>query len=256
MDIPKLPNNNSSELKISFYKKLCRKKWFKIARPILIILLIILVIYLLTIFGVFKIKKIENCTQLKYVTNIEQITNQYKGEPYLSLNLEQLEQDILNFSKYIKSVQTEKIFPNKIKMTIEEYQPMMYMEYKEICYIFSEEGLILEENTEYEQCNLENGVKLKSNQNILAEGRLIFDIEVDEIVKVLEKFGWEISQIQFNQSVLQIEDGERNIVLEINEEYEDQLAKMYLVLEKANLENIEYKSLDLRFERPVMELLE
>ena len=76
MDIPKLPNNNSSEVKISFYKKLCRKKWFQITRPIIITILIILVVYLLTIFGVFKIKKIETEKALKYVTNVEQTTNQ------------------------------------------------------------------------------------------------------------------------------------------------------------------------------------
>ena len=255
MDIPKLPNNNSSEVKISFYKKLCRKKWFKIARPIIIILLIVLVIYLLTILGVFKIKNIEVGNELKYVTNIEQITNRYKGLGYFSLDLENLEEEIQNSSKYVKSVKTEKIFPNKILLEVEEYNPELYMEYKDVCYIFSQEGLILEELAEYEKCHLENGISVKSSQNILADGKLIFGTEVDEIVKVLEEFGWSVTKLTFEKNVLQITDGEKAIILEINEEYDNQLARMYLVLEKVNIDNIEYKSIDLRFERPVMELL-
>ena len=255
MDIPKLPNKNSSEVKISFYKKLCRKKWFKIARPIIIILIIVLVIYLLTIFGVFKIKKIETENELKYVTNIEQITKQYKGVGYFSLNLEKLEEEIQDSSKYVKSVSAEKIFPNKILLDIKEYKPELYMEYKDICYIFSQEGLILEELIEYEDCSLENGIIIKSNQNILADNKLIFGTEVDEVIKILEEFGWNIKKLTFEKNVLEITDGEKTITLEVNEEYEDQLARMYLVLEKVNIDDIEYKSIDLRFERPVMELL-
>jgi hypothetical protein len=248
-------NNNSSEVKISFYKKLCRKKWFKIARPIIIILLIILVIYLLTIFGVFKIKNIETENQLKYVTNIEQITNQYKGVGYFSLNLEKLEEEIQNSSKYVKSVSAEKIFPNKILLKVEEYKPEMYMEYKDICYTFSQEGLILSESSEYEECKLDNGVNVESTQNILADGKLIFGTEIDEIIKILEEFGWIVTTLKFDKNVLEVTDGERIITLEVNEEYDEQLARMYLVLEKANIESLDYKSIDLRFERPVMELL-
>ena len=255
MDIPKLLNNNSSEVKISFYKKLCRKKWFKIARPIIIILLIILVIYLLTIFGVFKIKNIEAENELKYVTNIEKITNQYKGVGYFSLNLEKLEEEIQNSSKYVKSVSAEKIFPNKILLKIEEYRPEMYMEYKDVCYTFSQEGLILSESSEYEECKLDNGVSVESTQNILADGKLIFGTEIDEVIKILNEFGWVVADLKFDKNILEVTDGEKMITLEVNEEYEEQLARMYLVLEKANVEELDYKSVDLRFERPVMELL-
>ena len=44
------------------------------------------------------------------------------------------------------------------------------------------------------------------------------------------------------------------VIIEINQDYMIQASKLYLVLEKANIDGIEYKSLDLRFERPVMKL--
>jgi hypothetical protein len=44
------------------------------------------------------------------------------------------------------------------------------------------------------------------------------------------------------------------VTIECSEGFDDQLAKLYLVLEKANIEGIEYKTVDMRFERPVMEL--
>jgi hypothetical protein len=254
MNPTKLPNSNS-EVKVSFYKKLCRKKWFKIARPFIIITLVILIIYILTILGIFKIKNIKNTTDLNYVSNLSETTNQYLGEGYFSLNLGKLEKDVKNSNRYIKEVKAEKIFPNKIHLEIEEYDPMSYLEYKDVCYILSEEGVILEQNSEYEKCELEEGIKLNSKQNILAEDKLIFNTELLEIAKVLQEFGWEISEVVFEENLLEVSDGEKTVIIEINENYERQLAQLYLILEKVNIESIEYKSLDLRFERPVMEVL-
>jgi hypothetical protein len=248
-------SNNKSEVKISFYKKLSRQKWFKITRPFIIIGLIVLGIYLLTVLGVFQIKKIEKNIELEYVENFTQITNQYIGRGYFSLNLDNMEEEIKNSSRYIKNVSAEKVFPNKIYLDIKEYQPMSYFEYKETCYIISEEGFVLEENMEYENCILENGIKLTSKQNILTEDRLIFDSELLDIVKVLKEFGWSVNEIEFEENILNVTDGEKTVTIEVNQEFENQLSKLYLVLEKVNIESIEYKSLDLRFERPVMELL-
>jgi hypothetical protein len=251
---PAQPINNSSEVKISLYKKLSRKKWFKIAKPFIFIGIKIIIAYILFLIGVFQIKNIEPNIELKHA-NIQQATNQYLGQEYFSLNLDNLEEDILNSERYIKSVNAEKVFPNKVRLKIEEYIPMFYLEYKETCYIFSQEGVIVEEQLEYEECVLENGILLESDQNILAENRLIFDTEVSETVDVLTEFGWEVSKVKFNKNVLNFTDGEKTVVIEVNQEYENQLAKLYLILEKANIEGIEYESLDLRFQRPVMKLL-
>jgi len=249
----KLPNNKS-EVKISFYKKLCRKKWFKIARPFIITIIIVLIIYLLTIIGVFKIKKIEITKNLVYVGNLEQVTNKYIGQGYFNLDLNKLEEDILAYSPYIKSVSSEKIFPNKIMIKPEEYKPMSYLEYNDTCYIFSEEGIILEENSENELCQLDSGIKLQSEQNIIADKRLIFDTELYEVTKILEEFDIYVTNVDFEKNKLELSDGEKTITLEINKEYENQLSKLYLVLEKVNIESIQFKSIDLRFNRPVMKI--
>ena len=249
----KLPNNKS-DVKISFYKKLSRKKWFKIARPFIITLIIVLIIYLLTIIGIFKIKKIEITKNLVYVGNLEQVTNKYIGQGYFNLDLNKLEEDILAYSPYIKSVSSEKIFPNKIMIKPEEYTPMSYLEYNDTCYIFSEEGIILEENSEYESCKLDSGIKLESEQNIIADNKLIFDTELYEVSKILEEFNIYITNVDFEKNKLELSDGEKTITLEINKEYENQLSKLYLVLEKVNIESIQFKSIDLRFNRPVMKI--
>jgi len=254
MKTSNIPVNSPSELKIPLYRKLCRKKWFRIARPIIIVGIVVLLIYILTVLGVFQIKKFENSNALKHTQDLSVLTSQYIGQGYFALNLNELEQEIQKSDKYIKSVSAEKIFPNKVRLLIEEYQPISYLEYKETCYIFSQEGLILEEMIEYEECFLEKGIKLISNQNIIAEGKLIFDKELSEVIKILSKFGWEISTVNFKENVLEIGDGEKVVIIEINQDYMIQASKLYLVLEKANIDGIEYKSLDLRFERPVMKL--
>ncbi|MCD4811824.1 FtsQ-type POTRA domain-containing protein [bacterium] len=259
MDIAQFKNRHKDKeettLKISFYKKLSRKKWFKILKPFIIILIIILTITLLTWLGVFQIKKIEHSKELQYVTNLSEATDKYLGEGYFSLDLKELKQEIFEVNGYVKDVDAQKIFPNSITLTIEEYNPMYYLEYGENCYIFSQEGLILEKESEYEVCNLENGIQLSTSQNIVADKRLIFDSEISQVVQVLEEFVWEISTIEVDEDVLRISDGPREIVIESANSFDEQLAKLYLILEKVNIESIEYKYLDMRFERPVMELL-
>ncbi|MCK9417343.1 hypothetical protein M0Q97_11910, partial [Candidatus Dojkabacteria bacterium] len=102
------PTNSPSELKISLYRKLCRKKWFQIARPIIIVGIVVLLIYILTVLGVFQIKKFENSNALKHTQDLSVLTSQYIGQGYFALNLNELEQEIQKSDKYIKSVSAEK----------------------------------------------------------------------------------------------------------------------------------------------------
>lgn len=245
----------TSEVKVSWYKKLCRKKWFKILRPLIIIALVVLLIYILTILGVFKIKKIETTKDLQHIQNLSEVTNQYLGEGYFVLDLDEMEENVRQSFRYVKEVSAQKIFPNKILLEIEEYEPDLYLEYKEVCHILSEKGVILEQNEEYEACMLKDGIKLSSQQNILAEEKLIYNIEIWEVLKILEEFGWKVTEVKVDKNILEITDGTKTVTIEISDGYETQLSRLYLVLEKANIEGVEYRSLDLRFERPVMQLL-
>ncbi|HCC68035.1 TPA: hypothetical protein DEP90_02420 [Patescibacteria group bacterium] len=259
MEIDQFKNRHNTQseniTKISFLKRISRKKWFKILKPIIPILLLIFTISILTWIGVFKIKSIENDTELEYIINLKETTNQYLGQSYFLLDLEQLKQDIVDSDGYVKDVTAQKIFPNKILITVEEYKPKYYLEYKEICYIFSREGLILENISEYELCDLENGIKLLSNQSIIADGKLIFDTEISQVVQILNEFGWNVAIIEVDEDILKIFDDGKEIIIESANDFDIQLAKLYLILERVNMEGMDYKFLDMRFERPVMELL-
>lgn len=247
--------SSSSKSKQNFLKRLSRKKWFRIIRPILIAALVFLVIYILTVIGVFKIKSIGTTKDIEYANEVYAVFDNYIGEGYFFLNLDTLTEDIYNLSRYIKEVSAQKVFPNSIRIDIEEYIPKYYFESQNICYTMSEEGLILNEEEEYEECGKDIDIMLQSNQNIMSKDRLIFDNEVYQAVKVLEEFGWEISNISFDRTVLNISDNDKEVILEINDEYQTQLARLYIVLEKINIEGIDYRSLDLRFNRPVMQIL-
>jgi cell division septal protein FtsQ len=258
MDIAQFKNRKQSQteetVKIPITKKISRHRLFKILKPLIPILLLILTITILTWLGVFKIKTIQHIKNLQYVTNWDIATNPYLGQGYFSLNLENLKDDIKKINGYVKEIQAQKIFPNKIDLKIEEYIPKYYLEYKETCYIFSQEGIVLEQKNDYIECNLENGIQLLSNQNIIADNRLIYDTEISKTVKILEEFTLNISKINIEEDVLRFSDDKREIILESVSDFDAQLSKLYLVLEKVNLERIEYSSLDMRFQRPVMEL--
>lgn len=257
MDITSFKNRNNNEqptVKIPLYKKLCRQKWFKILKPFLIVGIIILTIYILTIIGIFQIKKIEHPKNLQYVTNWEQATNSYLGQGYFSLDLENLREDIRNINGYVKDITAEKIFPNKILLYITEHIPQYYWEYKEECKIFSTEGILLNSSNEYEKCEVEKGIKIMSNDNILADNHLIYDTEIPQLITILEEFSWDIQSITIEKSILTIKGENTTVIIECSDGFDEQIAKLYLVLEKANIDSIQYKSIDMRFERPVMEI--
>ncbi len=258
MDIAQFKNRHKQEqptTKIPFYKKLSRQKWFKILRPILIIGLFLLAIYILTILGIFQIKKIEHPKNLQYVTNWEQSTNQYLGQGYFSLDLEELKQSIKDNNGYVKEITAQKIFPNTIHLQIQEHIPTYTLEYKDICYIFCSEGELLESKEEYNECAIEKGIVLSTDENIIADNKLIFDTQIVDITKVLKEFAFETKNILVDQDLLTFSDGPREISIEGANNFDSQIAKLYLILEKVNTEGIEYKTLDMRFERPVMEIL-
>ena len=83
--------------------------------------------------------------------------------------------------------------------------------------------------------------------------RLLIMNEVGKIVKVVETFNYKIKRIVLNKEIVELYDeSDRVFRFTISADIDIQLKRFIVVAGKINSEEMDFSSLDLRFERPVM----
>lgn len=188
------------------------------------------------------------------------------GENYFLLNLSSLEKNLyLEISK-LKTVRIEKVAPNKLILFLEAFDEK-YVAYlrDQKCYLLSYEGIVLdsvceEAGTECcQQYAQDNSLVYFSSQEVEPsiskddKDRLLIMEEVGKIVKVVERFNYEIERIVLNREIVELYDDEDRVFrFTISADIDTQLKRFIIVAGKINSEEMDFSSLDLRFERPVM----
>jgi hypothetical protein len=75
------------------------------------------------------------------------------------------------------------------------------------------------------------------------------------VIKVVELFNIRIKEITLDKNVLTITDiSGRAIIFSMNDDLKIQLERFYLVMSKIKKDGIDFDSIDVRFERPVMKI--
>lgn len=229
------------------------------------LILIAFLIFIITILlGVWNIKEFKYSNSEFVNVSKEQLDSyveNFLGENIFLINPSDIENEIKKSNGYISEVYAKKNLPNKIGISFEEYE-VRYTGYSSnVCHFFSKEGVRLEEVcSECESECLEYSTSLESiyisSESVLESGNLlIYREEFEKISKLLSQFGYEIKEINIVKGISTIKDIENHIfVFDLSNELDLQLSRMYLVGEKINEQVINFESLDLRFERPVMKL--
>ena len=188
-------------------------------------------------------------------------TTSFIGESIFLVKSSDLKEEIVKKNPYVKDISLEKIVPWKLEITIEEHIPLYISNSLDSCVIFSDEGYKVEEICKdcNEQCleraSTFSGIYLSSDTVVSNSNSMIFFKEFSDILQILSKFGYEGKSITLLDGIATIMDTDGHIfVFDITYDLDTQLGRMYLVGEKINTDLIEFKSLDLRFERPVMRL--
>ncbi|MGI6423032.1 MAG: cell division protein FtsQ/DivIB [Candidatus Dojkabacteria bacterium] len=222
--------------------------------------LILLFFILSNIFGLWNVRNIQFSTKEGSNVNLENLSKRvekFKGKNIFLLSSKLVEEDISKEKGYVKKIYVEKKIPFTLEIKVDEYIPL-YMGYSaERCILFSSEGTRIEQVcTEcLDTCRSEGYISIQSNAFLESNNRLIFVEEIKDIEKLLSTFGYSVSSITLDEGVSRFtsEDG-KIFTFDISFDLDLQLSRMYLVGQKINDENIEFASLDLRFERPVMRL--
>jgi len=228
------------------------------------VLFLLLLLYLSILFGLWNIRNIEfNEKELKYISEeeLESYVYEFLEENIFLLRPSVIEEKILKSNGYVEEVYVKKILPGKLDITIKEYTPIYLGYSSETCMLFADSGeKVLEVCKECsEECSTDSWdtalVYITSESALESGERLIFFEEIHMIQKVLSTFKYDLVNISINNGIAKITDIHgHEFVFDLSYELDIQLSRMYLVGQKVDRDMIKFKSLDLRFERPVMKL--
>jgi hypothetical protein len=188
------------------------------------------------------------------------------GENFFSFSPSNTQFDMYEDISFLKSIRIEKSIPNKVVLFVELYEPkyVSYLKSGE-CNILSSGGMWLEKVCEDtgEECCAEKSVNmdipfLKSSEMDLTDldnGRrkLLLMDEIDKVVTIVEVFKYDINKVSLENDILEITEKEGRVFrFSMADDINTQIRRYVVVIGKIRNDYLDFSSLDLRFERPVM----
>ena len=224
--------------------------------PIFITLFLFL---LSNVFGLWNVRDIQ--FELKEESNINELeleekVSSFKGENIFLLTPQEVKETLFEENGYIKEAYVEKKIPSTLYIKVEEYTPLYIGYSSERCVLYSSEGFRIREICKecLEECTDDSLVGISSNTLLESSKRLIYIDEIQKISKLLDTFGFNIKKIEIGEGVSTFTATDHTFTFDMSYNLDIQLNRMYLVGKRINSESMEFTSLDLRFERPVMKL--
>lgn len=235
--------------------------------------MIILFLILSTVFGLWNIKRYEitNISGEEIEVNLNKSISSYIesnviGSNYFLLKLNSIEDSMISEISYLEDVDITKILPNKIDLLVKVYKPELVGILREDkCYLLSEEGNVLEHLcqdglqgccTEYAKANEFYTLTASLfDISVLDNGKekLLYMDNISKVIKVVKTLDYGISKISVTEELIDVTiSGDRLLRFSFNQDIDLQLSRLIVVAGKIKSDNISFKSLDLRFERPVM----
>ncbi len=263
-------------------KEIKKKNYFieKISRfrPIAFVLKNKYVFILLTLFffsyflGFWNIKKYELVSEEISIPTVLQkdidlyIKKEILGKNFFSFSSSQIERNIYLKFNYIKKINVEKSVPNRISVSLEVYEKE-YVAYlgDKSCYLLSSDGYMLENlcKEDVMSCcdkySTDNSIKyfvastLNLSQDSNGRYRLLVIDNVSKLVSVFEYLSLEISDMSLEDNLLNVKtQNDKLFVFDFHDDLNLQLQRLLAIIGKVQGDDMEFKIIDLRFERPVL----
>ena len=266
MEIPKQPTNHILD-------KVSRFKPVAFIRKNLFVTIVILLIIVTNLVGIWNIKKYEiyDISGAEIPPNILNDISKYieensVGENFFLLSPSELNNQLVSNISYIKSADVKKSLPNKLEIFVEIYQPeLLSVLNGGQCYVLSTEGIMLERVCEGEtrDCCMgyieTNKLYLLTSSSVdiskLENGKekLLVMESISKVTKVTEALGYNIKSVTLSGDILELQTIDGKILrFSLGEDLDTQLERLVIVAGKIKSDKIKFKSLDVRFERPVI----
>jgi cell division septal protein FtsQ len=261
IDIQKQPTNHVKE-RIFRFKPICflRNNWLPI--------IIILVLLLSFVLGVWSIKSytLTDMDGLIVPQDVQEQVSKYMeenlmGKNYFMFSSNTYEQGLKNAIPYIKDVRIEKLIPNKLEIFVSVYSPVCSAYLKEDkCYLLSSEGYILNQicTDDTQNCCTkyaeDNSLYVFSSPSVSISGsQLLIMEDISKIVKIVQTYKYTIARISLDNSEIVVTlDSGQFFNFTTSQDLDTQLTRFVAVVNDVKSDNLEFKSIDFRFERPVL----
>jgi len=227
------------------------------------------------IFGLWDISKY-SLLDLQGKSHDEQITNEIlqfledniSGKNFFSVYSWEVEKELVRNIPFVKSATVSKLPPNKLNILIELYEDrIVSLIDKDNCSLLSLEGVFLKElcsdSTDKGTCCKEESKKnnyifFQSEEvglsNVGNGKRALMVMEtVKKAILLIESFDNDVSEIYINDGLIDLVDDKGRLYrFELSDNFDIQLARFYVTMQKVKEESIQYSIIDVRFERPVL----
>lgn len=252
-------------------ERILRFKPVAFVRRNIVVFTIILLFSVSLLIGMWKIEKYEifsvNCevnSQTEREVG-EYINSEIKGKNFFLMKSSEIEEGMFDSISYVKTVKVEKEIPNKLSLFVEVFEESLIAELSDgKCYLLSNEGFMMTEVCVEEEDCCQTYAQEVGYPHLLATGsglsvdingkeRLLVMVSIEEVMKVVQSYGYLIQEIVLEDEILSVTDSEgHKFVYDLNDDVELQLQRFLIVVGKIQAEEIPFKFLDLRFERPVV----
>lgn len=265
--------------------KTSNRNWFKERisrfRPVVFlkknlpIILFLLILIVSIVAGLWNIRKFEILQEDggEVDKKVQKMVGDYleeeiKGKNFFSIHSSKLAKELVNEISYVQFATISKNVPNSLVVVLKTFPPKIVAYTKDSrCTLLSVEGIVLENLCEDEEdkgacCEDFHSKNIyylfRSNDVAVAKldtgGEKLLVMEtISKIVKIVGSFEIDIKEITLSENVVEIKDGEDRISrFTLSGDIEEQLARYFVVMGKVRSENIGYKEIDARFNRPVV----
>ncbi len=232
----------------------------KLSRPFKYFLSIILA--LLLFFGLYGMDKLFLVTEIILqspgkISNIYGLEN-YRNKNLVILSIPKMAEKIKTQNPLIKSVQIKKIYPHKLIINIEKYEPFAVIKNSDEYFYLSQDGRFLYKNTKFNDSLPVIYYYQKFNQYIIGVGDwitfqdIIFSLH---FIKTLSDLGLIVDRVDINGTdMILCKIGDKQIVFTTKISRELQVYELEQIIRQFKIKGQDYKSIDLRFEKPVIKL--
>lgn len=258
-----------------FRERLTRFKPFIFLKKNLPFFIFISLFSLSLIFGIWNIKRYEilDNNGEKLDSEIEALISQYLEKNVTQRNFfavysKDIEDNLQMSVSYVKSAKIGKVAPNKLEVFVDLYHPKAVLfDTDGHCKLLSATGIVLDElckdtkdpalccaeytsDTKYYIFKSDEAETAKLSGG--KEQLLVMKV-ISNVVKVVESFGFNIREIVLEEKVLHITDIDgKTHIFTLSDSIDTQLARYFVVMGKVKGEGMEFSSIDVRFERPVV----
>lgn len=240
--------------------------------PLLIFILLVCISF---IFGLWDIKNYSICDiqgesidGKVYGLVSEYFEKNVTGRNFFTIYAKKLEDDLARNISYVKSARVVKDVPNKLEVFINLYEPKSLVHDRDDhCKLLSSSGIVLDELCTDTPDKLlcckgysSDGkyYLFKSDQadtSKLPSGKeqLLVMNGISDVVEVVESYGFRVKEVVLENKVITLRDmDEKKHIFSLSEDINTQLARYFVVMGRVKSEGMNFSSIDVRFERPVV----